>query len=37
MNQKFSKNKKGKYSNKEKLVLGELVEKYKEEYDAEVK
>ena len=37
MNRKFSRNEKDKFSNEEKLALGELVKKYKEEYDAEVK
>ena len=37
MNWKFSRNEKLKYSNEEKLALGKLVQKYKEEYDAEVK
>ena len=37
MNRKFSRNEKDKSSNEEKLALGELVKKYKEEYDAEVK
>ena len=36
MNRKFSRNEKHKYSNEEKLTLSELVEKYKEEYEAEV-
>ena len=34
---KFSRNEKHKHSNEEKLALGELVEKYKEEYNTEVK
>ena len=37
MNRKYSRNKKLKYLNEEKLVLGELAQKNKEEYDAEVK
>ena len=36
MNRKFSRNENHKYSNEEKLALSELVEKYKEEYEAEV-
>ena len=35
MNRKCSRNKKLKYLNEEKLVLGELAQKNKEEYDAE--
>lgn len=37
MNRKFNRTEKQKYTNEEKLALGELVQKYKEEYDAEVK
>ena len=34
---KFARGDKKNYSNKEKLALGELVEKYKKEYDEEIK
>ena len=37
MNRKFSRNEKLRYSNEEKLALGKLVQKYREECDAEVK
>ena len=34
---KFARGDKKNYSNEEKLALGELVEKYKKEYDEEIK
>ena len=34
---KFARGDKKNYSNEEKLALGQLVEKYKKEYDEEVK